>query len=160
MVLFAYDLVICEHSRAQVELQLERWRETFESHGLRSVFSSSSTTSLSYFYVGSVYDDICLHVARSYTSSDDSPFSLIYSFTLSNHFLLGLPLFILPVLSFPLHFFLRSDPLLITCPCLLNLLSWTFFAIYPTFVVPLILSFLIRIRIALFCLITDPGDLC
>ena len=32
---FADDLVICEHSRAEVEMQLERWRETFESHGLR-----------------------------------------------------------------------------------------------------------------------------
>ena len=30
-----YYLVICEHSREEVELQLERWRETFESHGLR-----------------------------------------------------------------------------------------------------------------------------
>ena len=29
---FADDLVICEHTRAEVELQLERWRETFESH--------------------------------------------------------------------------------------------------------------------------------
>ena len=35
VVLFADDLVICEHSREEVELQLERWRETFESHGLR-----------------------------------------------------------------------------------------------------------------------------
>ena len=26
---------ICEHSRAEVELPLERWRDTFESHGLR-----------------------------------------------------------------------------------------------------------------------------
>ena len=52
VMLFAYDLVICEHSRAQVELQLERCRVTFESHGLR-VFSLSSTTSLSYYYVGS-----------------------------------------------------------------------------------------------------------
>ena len=34
-MLFMEDLVICEHSRAQVELQLERWRETFASHGLR-----------------------------------------------------------------------------------------------------------------------------
>ena len=34
VISFAYDLVICEHSRAEVELQLERWRETFESHGL------------------------------------------------------------------------------------------------------------------------------
>ena len=29
------DLVICEHSRAEVVLQPEKWRETFESHGLR-----------------------------------------------------------------------------------------------------------------------------
>ncbi len=35
VMLFAGDLIICEHSRAEVELQLERWRETFESHGLR-----------------------------------------------------------------------------------------------------------------------------
>ena len=34
VMLFADDLVICEHSRAEVELQLERWRETFESDGL------------------------------------------------------------------------------------------------------------------------------
>ena len=35
VMLFADDLVICEHSRSEVEIQLERWRETFESHGLR-----------------------------------------------------------------------------------------------------------------------------
>ena len=36
---------------------------------------------LSHFYVGSMYDDIRLHVARSYTSSADSPFCIyIYSF--------------------------------------------------------------------------------
>ena len=35
VMLFADDLVICEHSRAEVELQLERWRDTFESEGLR-----------------------------------------------------------------------------------------------------------------------------
>ena len=34
VMLFAADLVICEHSRAEVELQLERWRKTFQSHGL------------------------------------------------------------------------------------------------------------------------------
>ena len=34
VMLFADDLGICEHSRADVEMQLERWRETFESHGL------------------------------------------------------------------------------------------------------------------------------
>ena len=59
--------------------------------------TSSSPSSYSHFYVGSMYDDIRLHVARSYTSSADSPFSLISSFTLSNHLLLlGLPLFLLP----------------------------------------------------------------
>ena len=35
VMLFADDLVMCEHSRAEVELQLERRRATFESHGLR-----------------------------------------------------------------------------------------------------------------------------
>ena len=43
-----------------------------------------------------MYDDIPLHVVRSYTSSADSPFPLISSFTLSNHLFLGLPLFLLP----------------------------------------------------------------
>ena len=62
----------------------------------RSPSSSSSPSSYSHFYVGSMYDDIRLHVARSYTSSADSPFSLMSSFTLSNHILLGLPLFLLP----------------------------------------------------------------
>ena len=49
----------------------------------------------------SVYDDIRLHVARSYTSSADNPFSLISSFILSNHLLFV-------VLSFPPPSFLRS----------------------------------------------------
>ena len=36
VMLFADDLhVICEPSRAEVKMQLERSRETFESHGLR-----------------------------------------------------------------------------------------------------------------------------
>ena len=38
---------------------------------------SYSSSSYSHFYVGSMYDDIRLHVARSYTSSPDGPFSLI-----------------------------------------------------------------------------------
>ena len=44
---------------------------------VRGVQSSSSSSSHSHFYVGSVYYDIRLHVARSYTSSADSPISLI-----------------------------------------------------------------------------------
>ena len=35
VMLFADDLVVCEHSKADVELQVERWRETFEFHKLR-----------------------------------------------------------------------------------------------------------------------------
>ena len=49
---------------------------------------------------------IRLHVARSYTSSPDSPFSFIPSFTLSNHLLLGLPL---PLPS-PLYFHFHRPP--------------------------------------------------
>ena len=56
----------------------------------------SSPSSYSHFYVGSMYNDIRFHVARSYTSSAYSPFSLMSSFTLSNHLLLGLPLSLLP----------------------------------------------------------------
>ena len=34
VMLIADNLAICEHSRAEVELPLERWREKFESHEL------------------------------------------------------------------------------------------------------------------------------
>ena len=64
------DLVICEHSRAEVELPLERWRKTFESHGLRvsrgkaEYIPCPENAQLSTFwkkksrqwYLGSVYD--------------------------------------------------------------------------------------------------------
>ena len=76
-----------------------------------SYSSSSSPSSYSHFYVGSMYDDIRLHVARSYTSSADSPFSLISSFTLSNHLLLGHPLFLLPCTFITIALFLHSVPL-------------------------------------------------
>ena len=53
----------------------------------------------SHFYVGSMYDEIRLHVAWSYNASADSSFSLIPSFTLSNHLLLGLsPNFFAPLI--------------------------------------------------------------
>ena len=35
VMLFADDLVTCEHSRAEIGLPLEGWRDTFESLGLR-----------------------------------------------------------------------------------------------------------------------------
>ena len=65
----------------------------------------------SHFYVGSMHDDIRLHVAWSYTSSAGSPFYLMSSFTLSNHLLLCLPLFLIPCALLPSPSFQRSVPL-------------------------------------------------
>ena len=50
---------------------------TLECYKTNNLTSSSSPPSSHSPYVGSMYDDIRLHVARSYTSSADSPFSLI-----------------------------------------------------------------------------------
>ena len=41
--LFADDLIICEHSKGEVALQLERWRDTFESRRLRVSRGKQST---------------------------------------------------------------------------------------------------------------------
>ena len=109
---------------------------------------SSSSSSFSHFYVGSMCDDIRLDVARLYTSSTDTPFSLTSSIALSNHFLLGLPLFLLPCTFISIALLpTQCSCLLITCPYHFNLLSWTSFVISPTFVVPLILSFLILFQL-------------
>ena len=96
------------------------------------------------FMSGSMYDDIHLRVARSHSSSANSTVSLISSFTLSNLLLLGLHLFLLPrtfifIALLPTY----CSSLLITCPYHFKLLSWTSFLTSHTFVVPLILSFLI-----------------
>ena len=69
----------------------------FSSYFLQIVPGSSSS-SCYHFYVGSMFDDIRLHVARSYPPLYSS-FSMISSLTLSNHLLLGLPLFLLPCTS-------------------------------------------------------------
>ena len=59
------------------------------------------TWSVLFFFIlfpllwGLMYDDKRLHVARSYTSSAHRSFSVMSSFTLSSHFLFGLPLFLL-----------------------------------------------------------------
>ena len=77
----------------------------------------------SQFYVGSMYDNIRLHVAWSYTSSADSPFYLMSSFTLSNHLLLCLPLFLLPYTFITIALLpTQCSSLLITCPYHFNLL--------------------------------------
>ena len=59
----------CEHGRAEVELLLDRWRETFESHGLRvsrgkteyentklSTFRKKVKTVTTFKYRGSLFD--------------------------------------------------------------------------------------------------------
>ena len=83
----------------------------------------SSCSQYSQFYVESMYDDIRIHVARSYTSSASSPFYLVSSFTLSNPLLLALPPFFLP------RTFISIAPL--PLPYHFNLLSWRLFAISP-----------------------------
>ena len=111
--------------------------------GLRHITdhsSPSSPSSYSHFYVGSMCDDISLHVARSYTSSADSPFS----FTLSNHLLLVLPLFqfLLPCTFITIALLpTQCSSLLITCPYHYNHVSCTFFVISPTFVALLFFHF-------------------
>ena len=59
----------------------------------------TSSSSYSHFYMGLMYDDKRLHVAWSYTSSAESG---LISFSLSNHVLLGLPLFLLSC-TFHIH---------------------------------------------------------
>ena len=101
-----------------------------------------SSSSLSHFYVGSIWDNSRLHAARSYTSPD-SPFSLRSSFTQSAHLFFGLPL-LLPCTSIPITYFLTYSSLIITFPYHHILRSWTFFEISPTFVLPLLIfSFMI-----------------
>ena len=80
-----------------------------------------------------------LHLGRSCASSSDNPLSDKSFLMLSNHLRFGLPLLLFPITVFPMY----SSSLLETCPYHFNLLSWTFLDISPTFVVPLILSFLI-----------------
>ena len=78
------------------------------------------------------------------TSSSGSAFSLRSSFTQSAHLFFGLPLLLLPCTSIPIALFpTYSSPLLITYPYHRILRSWTFFEVSPTFVLPLILSYII-----------------
>ena len=98
----------------------------------------------SQFYVGSMYEGIRL-AARSNASYTNSPFPLIppLSLTLPNYRLLRHPLCLIPC-TFTSSAFLPvyCSYLLIASPFHSNLLSWTFFAISPTFVVPLFFHFL------------------
>ena len=88
-----------------------------------------------------MYDDICIKVVWSNTSSADSPFSLITSLFPSNCLLLlGLPIFLLPYSSIPISLLpILSSSLLTACPYHFNnllrfpLLSYPpdFFISYP-----------------------------
>ena len=75
---------------AQRALHFTSWQKCSFRHQLDFSGKHSSQS------VFTPYDDIRLHVALFYTPSADSPFSLISSFTLPNHLLLCLPLFLLP----------------------------------------------------------------
>ena len=96
-----------------------------------------------HFYVGSMYDDIRLQVARSYTSSADSP-SLWYHPSLC-------PTIFSPVFSFPSLSFTCSAPLELLASHAHTTTSpfMDFLVISPTLVVPLILFFLFVLSISL-----------
>ena len=98
----------------------------------------------SHFYVGSMCLMRRLHLARSWASSLDNSLSDKSFLMLSNHLRFGLPLLLFPGTSIAITLLpTYSSSLLNTCPYYFNLLSCTFLNISPTFVVPLILSFLI-----------------
>ena len=85
-----------------------------------------------------------LHLARSCASSLDNSLSDKSFLIQSNHLRFGLPLLLFPGTSIAIILLPTcSSSLLNTCPYHVNLLSCTFFDISPTFVVSLILSFLI-----------------
>ena len=96
------------------------------------------------FYVGSMCLVRRLHLGRSCASSSDNPLSDKSFLMLSNHLRFGLPLLLFPGTSIPITLFpTYSSSLLETCPYHFNLLSCIFLDVSPTFVVTLILSFLI-----------------
>ena len=85
-----------------------------------------------------------LHLARSCASSLDNSLSDKSFLMLSNHLRFGLPLLLFPSTSIAITLLpTYSSSLLNTCQYHFNLLSCTFLDISPTFVVLLILSFLI-----------------
>ena len=100
----------------------------------------------SHFYVGSMFRMRRLHLTRSCASSPDNSLSDKSFLMLCNHLRFGLLLLLFPgtcitITLFPTQPYYYS--LLNTCSCHINLLSCTFLDISPTFVVTLILSFLI-----------------
>ena len=109
--------------------------------------SSSSSASFPTFMWGRCVLRRLL-LARSCASSPDNSRSDKSFLTLSNHLSFGLPLLLFPDTSNPITPLpMYSSSLLNTWPYHFNLLSCTFSDISPTFVVPLILSFLIMSRL-------------
>ena len=110
----------------------------------RDIYSSFLFLIFPHFYVGSMCLMRLLHLARSCVSSLDNYFSDKSFPMVSIHLRFGLPLLLFPGTSIPVTLLpTYSSSLLNTCPYHFNLLSCTFLDISPTFVVPLILSFLI-----------------
>ena len=98
----------------------------------------------SHFYVGSMCLTKRLNIARPCASSPANSLSDKSILKLSNHLRFGLPLLLFTGTSIAITLLpTYSSSLLNTCPYHFNLHSCTFLDISPTFVVPLILSFLI-----------------
>ena len=115
----------------------DEYDSSSSSSSSSSYSSSSSSSSASYphFYVGSMCLLRRLHLARSCASSPDNSLSDKSFLMLSNHLRFGLP-------HLQPHHYL-AYVYVKTCPYHFHLLSCTFLDVSPTFVVPLILSFLI-----------------
>ena len=126
--------------------QLNPGRSVCVYYNIVFFFSSS----FSHFYVGSMCLMIRLHLSRSFASFLDNSLSDKSFLMLSNNLRFGLPLLPFPGTFIPITLLpTYSSSLLNTCPYHFNLLSCTFLDISPTFVVPLILSFLILSSLAI-----------
>ena len=122
-----------------------------ETNSTQSIQENSSSSFLSYFhyYVGSMYDDIHVHVAWSYISGEPHFLprqSLLFDIITHSVQPSSLRPSYLPS---PMYFHFHRPPSYIGflsshhMPIPLQPLSWSVFAISATFIVPLILSFII-----------------
>ena len=142
-VLPLYNYYICVYPWNRVRYHIPC--KSGPNHKLpRDIYSSFLFLIFPHVYVGSMCLMRLLHLARSCVSSLDNSFSDKSFPMVSIHLRFGLHLLLFPGTSIPVALLpTYSSSLLNTCPYHFNLLSCTFLDISPTFVVPLILSFLI-----------------
>ena len=120
-------------------------QSTYSWRNTRATWSREQKLSSFYpfpFYVGSMFLMRRFHLIRQCCSSPDSSLSDKSFLMLSNHLYFGLPLLLfhgtsITITLLPTHY----SSLLNTCSYHFKLFSCTFLDIFPTFSIPLILSF-------------------